>query len=396
MASARKSIPVDDTSDVPPQAREAREWAEQGDGSQARLTAKVRKEITSLDELLDFFEVDRDEWEVERWLCNQWQMGAKTEDGVEITPLYQVKAWFRRRKDFLRDKADVDALVESARKVLRKGPKLPAVQRSRKKKPFLFVPAIMDPHFGKLCWGRETGWENYDVDEARRLVLAAVADLIEQAQRYPVAQVLFPLGNDYFHVDTGKNQTTAGTPQDVDGRWFRAYRKGREVAMEAIAAFREVAPVRVMIIPGNHDAERSLTLGDALSVAFATQSGIEVDTEPTLRKYHLHGRQLLGFEHGILKLNRLMGIMQMEAREMWGQARYAEWLRGHLHKKTEVTYVPVDEEHGIRVRGISSLTSPDYWHSSAGYVGSIRAAEGLLYHEELGYRGQFSYTPEMA
>lgn len=388
-------IPLSDTADAPPSEQESREWDYRGDGSKAALVAKVRQEITSLDELLDFFEVDQEQWEVERFICNQWQMGSKNKETSEVTvtPLYQVKAWFKRRTAYLAEKNDVEALVDDAKKVLRRAPKLPAVRRSRKKKPFLFVPSIMDPHFGKLCWARETGWENYDVEEACRLVLDAIADLVEQCSRYPIAEILFPVGNDFFHVDNGKNTTTAGTPQDVDGRWFRAYRHGRRVMMEAIAALRQVAPVRVKIVPGNHDEERIFTLGDALEVAFEKVSGVTVDTEPTTRKYHRFGQCLIGFDHGKIKLPRLAGIMQTEARKDWGETRWNEWLIGHWHKKGEAMFLPVQEEHGVRIRTIPSLTPPDFWHASSGYVGAVRAAEGLLYHEELGYRAQFSYTP---
>lgn len=390
-------VPLDDLADRPESEQVSREWAETRGGQKASLVAKVRQEITSLEQLLDFFEVDRTLWEVERWACNQWQQAAKVgpvnDCEIVVTPLYQVKATFVRRKDYQVVAADVEALIEDAASVLLQSKKLPAPRRNRKKKPFLFVPSIMDPHFGKLCWGRETGWENYDVDTASRLVLEAASDLADQASHYEIREILFPVGNDFFHVDSGKNQTTRGTDQDVDGRWFRAYRHGRRVIMEVITALEQIAPVKVVIVPGNHDMERALTLGDALEMAFRSQRHIEVDCEPTMRKYHAFGKVLLGLEHGLVKRNRLQGIMQTEMREMWGQAQHCEWLLGHYHKKTEYLYKPVDEDLGVRFRHIPSLTPPDFWHANAGYVGGVRAAEGLIYHEELGYRAQFSYTP---
>lgn len=388
-----KTFPLTETADAPEdqQAGRSMEYA----GNRLTASGKIRKEITSLAELLAFFEVDEAEWEVERWLCNQWQMAAKTDDGIEVTPLYQVKAWFKRRVALISAKSDLAEALAAAQRTLKSAPRLPAPKKARRlpKKEYLFVPSIMDPHFGKLCWGRETGWENYDVRIASRLVLEAAADLVRKAAAYDFREIVFPVGNDFFHVDNSDNTTRKGTPQDVDGRWFRAYQGGREVVMQVIAALAEIAPVKVVIVRGNHDEDRILTLGDCLDVAFRNEKWITVDCGQTMRKYHAFGTTLLGFEHGILKLQRLLGMMPIEAREQWGAARHCEWICGHLHQKREVIYQPVSEDRGLRVRTIPSLTSADFWHANQGYVGAMRAAEGLVYHERLGYEAQFSYTP---
>lgn len=391
-----KSKPLAELSDLPPDQREEREWSHTGENKKS-LTAKIRKEITSLEELLEFFEVDQEVWEVERWLCNQWQMGAKNNRGeVDIHPLYQVKAFFKRRVALVNAKEDLKAFAKSMAATLKAAPRLPAPKRARvrKRKEFLFVPSIMDPHFGKLCWGRETGWEDYDVKIASKLVLEAAADLWRKSQHYDFKEILFPVGNDFFHVDNAENTTTRGTKQDVDGRWFKAYRAGRKVICEVIAALSEMAPVKVVIVPGNHDATRIWTLGDSLEFGFRNEKWISVDTEPRDRKYYAFGTTLLGLEHGIMKKPRLFQTMQLEAREQWATAKHCEWLCGHWHTKKEIVFKPVDEDAGVRVRHIPSLTPPDFWHASAGYVGSVRAAEALIYHERLGYEGQFSYSPE--
>ncbi len=55
--------------------------------------------IHTLDQLLDFFKVDTEIWEVERFVANKWEMGykdAQKKPGFE--QLYQVKAFLRRRR----------------------------------------------------------------------------------------------------------------------------------------------------------------------------------------------------------------------------------------------------------------------------------------------------------
>lgn len=375
---------------------ESREWQE--NGAAATCSGKVRREITSLEELVDFFRIDLNVWEVERWVANQWQQASvdKKKGGVQVTPLYQVKAWLKRRTGAIVARDAIADTLEEARAVM-KGRRwnLAPKKRAAKDPGNLLVMAIMDPHFGKLCWGRETGWEDYDVAIARECMREAVRDLIEQASAMPyrIGQVLLPLGNDFFHVDNASNLTTAGTPQDVDGRRPRSYRAGRRAVMEMVDALTQVAPVKVAIVPGNHDEETMFALGDALDMVFEHHKHVEVDNSPKLTKYHEFHQCLIGLNHGKdIKPSRLGGVMAAEMREAWGRTKWREWLIGHWHTKGEAVLAPVSEEHGVRVRTIPSLTPPDAWHARKGYVGSVRAAECLVYHPEAGYRAQFSHV----
>jgi hypothetical protein len=370
------------------------------EGDTATVSGKVRREITSLEELVDFFKIDLETWEVERWIANQWQQASvdRQSGSINLTPLYQVKAWLKKRVSAIAARSEIAATLDEARRAMKAKPwKLTSPNRSRKKDPGnLMVLAIMDPHFGKLCWGRETGWEDYDVSIARDCMRSAVSDLIEQATAMPyrIGQVLLPLGNDFFHVDNSSNMTTHGTPQDVDGRRQRSYRAGREAVMEMIAAVSQVAPVHVSIVPGNHDEETMFALGDALEMIFENTKHVTVDNSPRLTKYYEHHQCLIGLNHGRdIKPARLGGVMASEQREAWGRTKWREWLIGHWHTKGEAVLAPVSEDVGVRVRTIPSLTPPDAWHTRKGYIGNVRAAECLVYHPEAGYRAQFSHVP---
>lgn len=379
---------------------ESREWAETDHGKGATVSGKVRREITSLEELVEFFRIDLEVWEVERWVANQWQQASvdRQKGGIHLTPLYQVKAWLKKRSAAIAARDEIAATLDEARRAMKAKPwRLAAPpRRSRTGPGNLLVPAIMDPHFGKLCWSRETGWEDYDVDIARGCMRAAVADLIGQASAMPyrIGQILLPLGNDFFHVDNSANLTTGGTPQDVDGRRQRSYRAGREAVMELIAALVQVAPVHVAIVPGNHDEETMFALGDALELVFENSRHVRIDNSPRLTKYFEYHQCLIGLNHGRdIKPSRLAGVMAAEMREAWGRTRWREWMIGHWHTKGEAVLAPVSEEQGVRVRTIPSLTPPDAWHTRKGYIGNVRAAEALVYHPEAGYRAQFSHVP---
>lgn len=77
--------------------------------------------IHTLDQLLDYFKVDLDVWEVERFVANKWEMGYKDAAGKPgVEQLYQVKAFLRRKRfatleGYVKDNAKLRAQVEKLR-----------------------------------------------------------------------------------------------------------------------------------------------------------------------------------------------------------------------------------------------------------------------------------------
>ena len=54
--------------------------------------------ICTLEDLLKHANIDLTVWNVDRFVCNKWEVGAKGEDGkIEVEPLFQVKAFLSRR-----------------------------------------------------------------------------------------------------------------------------------------------------------------------------------------------------------------------------------------------------------------------------------------------------------
>jgi hypothetical protein len=76
--------------------------------------------IHTLEELLAYFEVDTNVWEVERFICNKWEMGYVNEAGLsDAEPLYQVKAFLRKKVA-----ADIEGYVEENSKLMKQNAKL--------------------------------------------------------------------------------------------------------------------------------------------------------------------------------------------------------------------------------------------------------------------------------
>jgi len=244
---------------------------------------------------------------------------------------------------------------------------------------YLLELPIMDFHLGKLSWSGETGKEDYDLKIAEKLWRKTVDDLIFKALAFGnVEKIIFPVGQDFFHFDTPRTTTTAGTQMDSDTRWEKMFVKGIELLVWAIERLRKIAPVEVLWIPGNHDQMLSYAATVGLSQRYSGIESVTVDLSATPRKYRLFGKNLIGYSHGEKEGKRLEGLMQVEAPELWGKSIFREFHMGHLH--TELTKT----NNGIIFRRISAITATDSWHVENGFIGSVRQAQAFIWDKELG------------
>lgn len=358
------------------------------------------RRVKSLDDLLRECKVDQSEWLVERWVANKWEVGAKHPTTGEIltAPLYQVKAWLKRHPERKVQRAIWDAMLAD---LTAKAPKAPAIKHKRPAEdPHLLEVAAVDAHFGKLAWVAETR-ENYDLGIARACFRDAIADLIRKARGFPLEEALFVVGNDGMHFDNYQQTTTGGTFQDADTRYPKMFSTYWQECRWAIDQLKHMAPVKVVVVPGNHDRQSAYCVGEVLAAwyAAARDGAVTVDNRPKLRKFHRYGVTLLGFTHGSEEKHQdLPLIMASEEPELWAQTLHREWHTGHFHKAKETRFTAADSFGGVRVRILPSLAGHDAWHYMKGFNVERRAAEAYLYHKATGYAGHFSSNilPEVA
>lgn len=343
--------------------------------------------IRTLDELLAHCKADLTIWEVERFVVNKWEVGAKDNAGkVDVTPLFQVKAWFKRKAAVTAAKAELEALKEAAKKAA------PWVKPAANKtgKGYALEISIPDLHVGKMAWANETGWEHYDVKIAQKVFKDALYALLERTQGYQFDEIVFVVGNDLLHTDNEKGTTTAGTPlggEGVDGRYHKTFVKVREMMTDAIEMLRTIAPVKVIIVPGNHDTLSTWHLGDSLECRFANYADVAIDNDPRMRKYYQFGKVMLMMTHGNKgKLADYPLVMATEQPKMFGETIHREAHTGDKHQ------LKVQELHGVRVRISPALCAPDVWHSEHQFVGNARAAEAFVWHKDEGLIASATYT----
>ena len=350
---------------------------------------EVVSTVNTVDGVIAAGDIDLDEWDVERSVVNRWEVGAKNKAGtIEVTPLWQVKVWLKRKP--INERKVTEEVIAAMEAHSPKYPKPP--KRRKTKDKYLHEYCAMDLHYGKRAWAEETG-ENYTSKMAGQRLIGAVDDLALKLVGFPPARILLPIGNDFVNVDGPAMETAGGTRQDVDTRFHKMFSGCLRAAVDTIDRLYALAPVDVVILPGNHDKTATAHLGFALAAWYRNVKGVTVDNRPRTRKYYQYGNVLLGYCHGGRDdpaPAKLPLLMATEEPQLWASTHTHEWHLGHQHKKKEDHYNIGDTHNGVHVRRIESLSGTDAWHYEHGYVKTPKRAEAFVWHPELGYVGTFA------
>lgn len=343
--------------------------------------------IHTLDQLIEFFEIDLSEWEVERFVANKWEVAANM-GGEELTvsPLYQVKAFLKKRVQIVDAKAEIEDLRKQSFKEIKFAP--PSVTKNSKTTGNMLEIDIADHHFGKLAWAAETGDQNYDTKIAEKLFKKAFYAILDRASGITYDEIWMILGNDLLNSDNAQGTTTRGTQVSTDSRYQKTFSVVRNTAIECIEELRKRSKkVKVIMVPGNHDTLSTWHLGDSLECRFYDYKDVDIDNEPRYYKYHQFGKVMIMYTHGDKgRYKEYPMLMAAEQPDMFGETRFREVHTGHQHRKE------VDEQYGVRVRRMSALCPPDAWHSENGFVGNLRSAEAFQWNKDEGLIGTVIYT----
>lgn len=258
---------------------------------------------------------------------------------------------------------------------------------------FLLEIVLCDVHFGKLGWIGETGNMSYDTKIAAKRMTACVRAHIGEAllTGKNIERIVFVAGNDFFNADKDLpfSQTTKGTPQQDDLRWQKTFNKGWKLNVECIELCKEVAPVEVVVIPGNHDFQKSFYMGDVLHAWYRNDVNVQVHNGADPQKFIEYGNCLIGYCHN-MNLKRIKLLMQDKVPEAWGRTYFREWHLGDIHHPKLVELVHEDYQ-SLMIRWLKSLSGDDGWHNDKGFR-SIKGGESFLWDHKYGMTNNFHYN----
>lgn len=255
--------------------------------------------------------------------------------------------------------------------------KIPKLKIKESKNPFCVIMSPTDFHWGKYGWADEVG-ETYNFDEAKERLMGRTEEIISWLPSRPEKFIL-ATGSDWFHVDNDLGTTTKGTPQDMCGSPAQILITGCELARKHIDLLRQVCPVEVVFMSGNHDRFSSLALMLYLSAVYENADDVQIHLNPQIRHYTTYGNTLLGFNHGdSVNKNKLPTLMSKEKRKEWGLTENHIWFVGHRHHQV------IHELDGGLVIQLPSLAGHDRYHFREGYTTAKAGLAAHIIDKELG------------
>jgi hypothetical protein len=361
----------------PKPAADAEQVTQRRDGDVLEAKSTSRR-IKTVDDLLKHIEADLERYEVAASEATKWEVATVGDNGEPaVTELHRV--WVR-----LKPKAGpgVKEIVEA----MIAGANLPRTKQKpikpKARGDLWQVLVIADTHFGKYAWGKSTGHDDYDLSIAERLVGDAGRSLLEIGDTYsPARRTILFLG-DLFNADGPAGNTTAGTPQDNDGRLQKMIQVGCDTLLGVVERSAETVQTDVHVVNGNHDETLTWAWLRILQERFRNSGRVSVSSNYTRRQYVTHGSNLIGAAHGDKAKKRLPQLMAMEAAADWSRCWYREFHTGHLH--SQAAERSIETADSVVLRTAPSITPPDEWHSASGYICSRQCMETFIYLPEGG------------
>jgi len=254
-----------------------------------------------------------------------------------------------------------------------------------KTEPYALVVAPFDLHYGKYGWMDETGI-SYSRSEARELLIEKTNELAGYVAKLGRPELIFVAnGSDWFHIDNQLGTTTRGTPQDLDGTPSQILMEGCELAYDHIEMLRQIAPIKYLNVPGNHDYNNAVSMMMFLSGKYSDAKDVEIIRSSRKRQYVGYGNSLLGFGHGdCVAPKDMIAAMVKEAKELFSQSEFQYFFSGHLHHEV------AREIGGLTHYQLKSLSGLDRYHTKHGYITSGRALQSFVVSRDGGVTMQIN------
>ena len=358
------------------------------------VSVKDSSRVKSLDDLVKSCKVDLETWEVDWFDVGTYEVTGfdKKRRPVTVT-MYRTKAKFKKIDIW----KNVSKLTQDLKQDLFESFQSYAFRPTYKintkdKDKYLLEIGAYDLHLGKLG----ISGDNYSLDLARTRLYDAIDSLFHRARGFEIEKIVFVVGNDFLNIDKAKPfaSTTKGTPQNNSVSAYEAYRFGRKLLVECINALALKAPVQVIVVPGNHDEESMLHMGDALEAIYEQTPHITVDNNRSLMKGYVYGECLLIFDHGhrVKNYKNLASVISQRFRDVWSKVKHIEVHRGHLHSLKTNIMGQVEELNGIAVRHLGSMSPTDQWHDDSGYISCMKRAHAFVWHKKDGMQCEYYYN----
>ena len=222
-----------------------------------------------------------------------------------------------------------------------------------------------DLHYGRFSNNEITG-EHYTLEEAERRMIESITYFSTKFKDRKFEEIVFPIGQDFFNSGFDGATTSSKHSQDNGADFQTIFKFGTEALIKIIDKLANIAPVKVIGVPGNHGYFEETAMFMIIDAYFRNDKRITVDLSSSYRKYHVFGNSLIGFTHGSEEKDRIWTIMQTEVPGYWAMTNAHVFLTGHIH------HLKVEEKHGVDVWSVPACCGSDRWTTKNGYNSKSR------------------------
>jgi len=249
-----------------------------------------------------------------------------------------------------------------------------------------FINAF-DAHLDKITFIDTTDSES-SLDSNIEQFERAFDKILRHAQNEEPELIVFPIGNDYFHVNGSELATKKGTEMkgSVYPNYRESFRKGLNLLRRCIDKMRFIAPVELRFIRGNHDSDQISYLLECLLLAYEDQNDVNVVDNIKSRQYKRYGKCLFGMAHGD-KERRASQIPQRmstdaESKKHWSDIDLAVFFLGDIHHEKKYKYMDSVDFGGVHVKFLRSMSQTDTWHWEKGFNGGLKTLYCFVYSKD--------------
>jgi hypothetical protein len=341
------------------------------------INGKIKKRITSLQDLIDFCKIDTTQWKIVSWECNKWEVGRKDKSvnwkakhgvgkgkvndsgKIFVEPLFQVKAKLTR--------ISTDEIFQKEfEKFLKTYKPVPAVFRPLmlpiKREEAMLVLPKQDAHFNRADFnGNNNIHARFEIVKQETINI-----LLEASALHKLDKITYIVGSDQFNSEW-TSATTAGTPQENILSYQEAFKLvcDHEVSIiENLVA--NCANVEILFVPGNHDEHVGWHLINWLKCYYRSNKYITITegNPESPRRYERYGNSAVMYDHGALLNGKdLAQRFPIEFKREWSLCDNYYIFSGDKHHELSL------DVHGVKYYRVPALTmTKSKWEHKKGYV----------------------------
>lgn len=343
----------------------------------------------TVEDVIDHLNIDMAIWKVADVSTSAWDVSMKIRSGTEEKPFTiqntKLKIVFKR----IVSETDETAISTLLHRIETKSPVVAKIRplklKARETRNALEI-SLMDLHYGLRCFTPESDAE-WNPELAAQLAMESLKELVRLARPFaPFEELVLPFGNDFFHIDSFWGETTLGTRQPEADAYYHTFINGQTLALTIVDYLQKEfnVPIKIYMIPGNHDRNTSFMLGQILKAYYRNDPNIFIDASPAPYKFYEYGCNLIGYEHGhSINTVRLAALMANECHEAWARTQFREWHLGDQHRKGSGKPSML-EEQGVSIEYLPSITAPNEWHKLKSFNWQKRGTMAFVWSHSRG------------